>query len=145
MGAINGVLKPQQATTRQKCGHPHQVDPLNQYQVTKSYPPSPNASSHIPWEKSAKPMTMTSAKVDQKTPRGYRVDLVVQVDVRGKIMATNTGKGYRQGSVRDRTQVQNPANGNWTKRDTDTGRFIEQKQDGEPFKGVAKEVDDRRK
>lgn len=60
-------------------------------------------------------------------------------------MATNTGKGYRQGSVRDRTQVQNPANGNWTKRDTDTGRFIEQKQDGEPFKGVAKEDDDRRK
>ena len=60
-------------------------------------------------------------------------------------MATNTGKGYRQGSVRDRTQGQNPTNGNWTKRDTDTGRFIEQKQDGEPFKGVPKEVDDRRK
>ncbi|MFM5817877.1 hypothetical protein [Aeromonas sanarellii] len=90
-------------------------------------------------------MTMTSARVEQKTPTGHHVDLAVQVDVRGKIMATNTGKGYRQGSVRDRTQVQNPANGNWTKRDTDTGRFIEQKQDGEPFKGVAKEIDDRRK
>lgn len=60
-------------------------------------------------------------------------------------MATNTGKGYRQGSVKDRTQVQNPVNGNYTKRDTETGRFIDQKQDGEPFKGVAKETDDRRK
>lgn len=60
-------------------------------------------------------------------------------------MATNTGKGYRQGSVNDRTQVQNPVNGNWTKRDTDSGKFIEQKQGGEPFKGVAKEADNRRK
>lgn len=60
-------------------------------------------------------------------------------------MATDTGKGYLQGSVRDRTQVQNPTNGNWTKRDTDTGRFVEQKQDWESFKGVAKEVDDRPK
>ena len=60
-------------------------------------------------------------------------------------MATNTGKGYRQGSVKDRTQVQNPVNGNYTKRDTETGRFIDQKQGGEPSKGVAKETDDRRK
>ncbi|WP_324020817.1 hypothetical protein [Aeromonas caviae] len=60
-------------------------------------------------------------------------------------MATNTGKGYRQGSVNDRTQVQNPVNGNWTKRDTDSGKFIEQKQGGELFKGVAKETDNRRK
>jgi hypothetical protein len=59
----------------------------------------------------------------------------------GDVMATNTGKGYRQGS----TQVQNPVNGNYTKRDTETGRFIDQKQGGEPFKGVAREVDDRRK
>ncbi|EBS6869717.1 hypothetical protein JMJ84_18890 [Salmonella enterica subsp. salamae] len=60
-------------------------------------------------------------------------------------MARNTGDGYRKGSVTDRTQVQNPQNGNYTKRDTTTGRFIDQKQDGTPFKGVAKEVDDRRK
>lgn len=59
-------------------------------------------------------------------------------------MAKNTGKGHRIGSVRDRTQTQVP-NGNWIKRDSDTGRFIIQKQDGEPFKGVAKEIDDRRK
>lgn len=60
-------------------------------------------------------------------------------------MGKNTGDEYRQGSVKDRTQVQNPLNNNWTKRDTDTGQFIDQKKDGTPFKGVAKEVDKRRK
>lgn len=59
-------------------------------------------------------------------------------------MAKNTGKSYRQGSVNDRSQVQNPKTGQWVKRDTETGRFMDVKQDGEPFKGVAKEVDDRR-
>ena len=42
-------------------------------------------------------------------------------------------------AVRDRSQVQNPINHNWTKRDSDTGRFMDQKQDGTPFKGVLKE------
>jgi len=60
-------------------------------------------------------------------------------------MAKNTGSGFRHGSVDNRTQVQNPVNGNWTKRDTGTGRFIDQKLDGMPFKGVAQEVDERRK
>lgn len=60
-------------------------------------------------------------------------------------MAKNTGRDFRNGSVKDRTQSSNPQNGNWTKRNTDTGRFMEQKVDGKPFKGVAKEKDDRRK
>lgn len=60
-------------------------------------------------------------------------------------MATNTGKGYRQGSVDNRTQSKNPMNGNWTKRDVGSGRFMDQKEGGKPFKGVAREVDDRRK
>ncbi|HYF36004.1 MAG TPA: hypothetical protein VD994_11990 [Prosthecobacter sp.] len=59
-------------------------------------------------------------------------------------MAKNTGNNFRRGSVNDRTQVKSP-NGNWTKRDTNTGRFIDQKVDGTPFKGVAKETDDRRR
>ncbi|WP_171999007.1 hypothetical protein [Cronobacter sp. JZ38] len=59
-------------------------------------------------------------------------------------MAKNTGEGHREGSVKDRTQVQNPQNGNFTKRDTETGKFIDQKTDGTPFKGVAKEKDKRR-
>jgi hypothetical protein len=56
-------------------------------------------------------------------------------------MATNppSGDGHRNGAVKDRSQVQNPKNNNWTKRDTDSGKFIDQKQDGEPFKGVRKE------
>lgn len=59
-------------------------------------------------------------------------------------MAKNTGMDYRKGSVNDRTQVQNPQNNNWTKRNTDNGRFMDQKTDGSPFKGVAKEKDGRR-
>lgn len=56
-------------------------------------------------------------------------------------MAKNdpVGDNARRGAVKDRSQVQNPQNGNWTKRDTDTGRFMDQKQDGTPFKGVRKE------
>lgn len=56
-------------------------------------------------------------------------------------MAKNdpVGDNARRGAVKDRSQVQNTKNGNWTKRDTDTGRFMDQKQDGTPFKGVRKE------
>lgn len=56
------------------------------------------------------------------------------------MMATN-GKpgGGRHGAVTRRSQVQNPKNGNWTKRNTETGRFMDQKQDGTPWKGVRKE------
>jgi hypothetical protein len=56
-------------------------------------------------------------------------------------MAKNdpVGDNARRGAVKDRSQVQNPQNGNWTKRDTDSGRFMDQKQDGTPFKGVRRE------
>jgi len=56
-------------------------------------------------------------------------------------MATNApaGDGHRNGAVRDRSQVFNPANQRWTKRDSDTGRFMGQKADGKPFKDVRKE------
>jgi hypothetical protein len=49
------------------------------------------------------------------------------------------GDGHRNGAVKDRSQVQNPKNGNWTKRDSDSGQFMDQKTDGKPFKGVRKE------
>jgi hypothetical protein len=49
------------------------------------------------------------------------------------------GDNARRGAVKDRSQVQNPLNDNWTKRNSDTGRFMDQKQDGAPFKGVRKE------
>lgn len=49
----------------------------------------------------------------------------------------------------DRTQVQNPKTGAWTKRneakgDKSRGEFMDVKEDGTPFKGVAKEPDKRR-
>lgn len=56
-------------------------------------------------------------------------------------MAKNNpvGDNARVGAVRDRSQTFNPKTETWTKRDTDTGRFMDQKADGEPFKGVRKE------
>lgn len=56
-------------------------------------------------------------------------------------MATNPpkGDGHRQGAVRDRSQVYNPKNETWTKRDKDTGQFMDQKADRKPFKGVRRE------
>lgn len=54
-------------------------------------------------------------------------------------MAKNAPKGPgRRGQVKGRSQVKSP-NGNWTKRNTETGRFMDQKTSGGPFKGVRKE------
>lgn len=58
-------------------------------------------------------------------------------------MAKNTGEGFRRGSVDDRTQFKAP-NGNYVKRDAGSGRFMDQKSGGKPFKGVAREKDGRR-
>ena len=65
-------------------------------------------------------------------------------------MATNTGKGSRKGTVTNRTQVKNPATGDYVKRNEDPksshdGEFMAVKKDGHAFKGVAKEPDGRRK
>jgi hypothetical protein len=49
------------------------------------------------------------------------------------------GDGRRVGAVRGRSQTHNPQNDRWVKRDTDTGRFMDQKDDAKPFKGVRKE------
>ena len=42
-------------------------------------------------------------------------------------MAKNTGDGYRQGSVTDRTQTYNPKNDTHVKRDTSTGKLLFQR------------------
>jgi hypothetical protein len=65
-------------------------------------------------------------------------------------MARNTGQGYRKGAVDDRTQTHNPQTDKWVKRNeeegsSEKGEFMDVKQSGEPFKGVAKEPDKRRK
>ena len=49
------------------------------------------------------------------------------------------GDNARVGAVRQRSQVFNPLNQTWTKRNSETGRFMDQKADADPFKGVRKE------
>lgn len=54
-------------------------------------------------------------------------------------MAKNApyGDNHRKGAVRQRDQVYNPHNDRWVKRGPD-GRFMDQKADEKPFKGVRK-------
>lgn len=52
-------------------------------------------------------------------------------------MAKNTGKGSRKGAVKDRTQFPNPNAGGHSKRDTKTGRIVENSPN--KFKGVRRE------
>lgn len=56
-------------------------------------------------------------------------------------MATNppVGDNRRNGAVCKRLQVLNPKTGQYVKRDAETGRFMDVKKDGTPFKGVRKE------
>lgn len=50
------------------------------------------------------------------------------------------GDNARVGAVKSRTQVRNPKTGLWTKRDIETGRFMDVKTSSDkPFKGVTKE------
>ena len=52
-------------------------------------------------------------------------------------MAGNTGKGYRAGAVKGKSQVKNDKTGQYIKRDTKTGKFVSSKKT--PYKGVTKE------
>lgn len=56
-------------------------------------------------------------------------------------MATNapTGDGHRNGAIRKRSQVKNPKNQRYIKRNAEDGKFMDVKADSEPFKGVKKE------
>lgn len=56
-------------------------------------------------------------------------------------MAVNkpTGDNSRKGAVKQRSQFENPKTGLYTKRDTNTGRFMDVKTTGGKFKGVRKE------
>ena len=48
-----------------------------------------------------------------------------------------TGDGHRRGQVTERSQFEH--NGTWFKRDAGTGRIMDGKADGKPFKGVRRE------
>jgi hypothetical protein len=54
-------------------------------------------------------------------------------------MAKNTGRGFRRGAVRSRSQTLNPLTRLWVKRDDSTGRFVDSKSGGAKFKGVRRE------
>ncbi len=56
-------------------------------------------------------------------------------------MATNPpkGDGHRNGAVKNRSQVLNPQNNRYIKRDGETGKFLDVKSDLTKFKGVRKE------
>lgn len=55
-------------------------------------------------------------------------------------MAKNGANGGgRTGRIRDRSQVHDPRTGQWVKRDTSTGRFMDVKKDGGSFKSVRRE------
>lgn len=56
-------------------------------------------------------------------------------------MVTNgkPGDNRRHGAVRDRSQTHNPKTNQWVKCDADTGRFMDVRRIGTPFKGVRKE------
>lgn len=61
-------------------------------------------------------------------------------------MGKNTGSNYRQGAVKDRSQIFNSKTNCYIKRDTTTGKFISCKNN-EPYKGVSKEtsLEDKKK
>lgn len=49
------------------------------------------------------------------------------------------GDNHRIGAVRSRSQTFNPRTQQFVKRNAETGRFMDVKQNGMPFKGVRKE------
>jgi hypothetical protein len=76
------------------------------------------------------------------SPRGGRCGRIVRLAKQGDDRWPRTrspGDDRRVGAVKTRSQVKTPLTGNWTKRDAKSGKFMDQKEDGKPFKGVRKE------
>ena len=46
------------------------------------------------------------------------------------------GDEHRNGAVKDKSQVYNPVTGNYVKRDSSSGKFIDVKLEGKAFKGI---------
>ena len=49
------------------------------------------------------------------------------------------GDGHREGAVKKRSQVLNPKTKQFVKRDAESGKFMDVKEDGKKFKGVRTE------
>lgn len=55
-------------------------------------------------------------------------------------MAKNGPAGHgRIGPIKDRSQFHNPVTDRWQKRDKDTGRIMDVKDNTKPFKDIRKE------
>ncbi len=63
------------------------------------------------------------------------------MNLKTNVMAVNKpyGDSSRKGAVKDRSQVYNGKIDRFVKRNSETGRFMDVKSDGKPFKGVRKE------
>ncbi|MDP9388190.1 MAG: hypothetical protein M3Q48_09845 [Actinomycetota bacterium] len=76
-----------------------------------------------------------SSPSSARSDEGWRTFLEQEAHV-----AKNGARGGgRVGAVRGRSQSQNPMTGLWSKRDTQSGRFVQTKKSGGSFKGVRKE------
>ncbi len=53
-----------------------------------------------------------------------------------KSMSKNTDKNTSKSTVSGSSQVLNPTTGHYIRRDSKTGKFMDVKTDGKPFKGV---------
>ena len=54
-------------------------------------------------------------------------------------MAKNTGKGFRLGAVKGRSQAYNPRTGLWGKRSAATGQYMDNKTTGGKYKGISRD------
>lgn len=73
----------------------------------------------------------------------FRFLFYICSDKKIKLLSMATNKPYeddhRNGAVKNRSQVFNGKIDRFVKRDTASGKFMDVKSDGKPFKGVNKE------
>lgn len=67
--------------------------------------------------------------------------IIIEQNFKTKIMASNkpVGDNSRKGAVKKRSQVENPVTGTMTKRNKESGQFMDVKATEGKFKGVRKE------
>jgi hypothetical protein len=65
----------------------------------------------------------------------------LKIKIKTLIMASNkpVGDNSRKGAVKKRSQLENPITGTMTKRNKNTGEFMDVKETDKKFKGVRKE------
>lgn len=97
----------------------------------------PHPGAAPPWQRTP---TSESSPPGASVAQGIGPETLSRENTRGTTLATNKNRndGHREGAVRDRSQFRTPS-GDWAKRDARTGRILDVKSDGGPFKGVRRE------